>query len=213
MVARRLSHQLVEPGVVADKDAVIVSGPAHLFQDLCELDETAIADLLRRLGRRRRLQQHANLPQLEQALVPHQVGGEPDPVQQQLRPQAGHVRPVTATDVQHTSHDQRPDRFAYCAAGAAEMAASSGSGGSLLPGSRAPRTIRSRMCSIAWSIMGAAIILPRPRAPIRAEISCFYRESVPSDAAYPIRVTGTASAPAYAAGPIQEVSASAYAAP
>jgi hypothetical protein len=120
MVACRLSHQLVEPGVVADKDAVIVSGPAHLFQDLCELDETAIADLLRRLGRRRRLQQHANLPQLGQALVPHQVGGEPDPVQQQLRPQAGHVRPVTATDVQHTSYDQRPDRFAYCAAGAAE---------------------------------------------------------------------------------------------
>src|SRR5919197_826779 len=119
-----------------------------------------------RQGGRRRLQVAAHLQHLQGVVVAQQLDREADPLQQQVRREAGHVGAVAAAHVQHARGHQRPHRLPRGVAGQAELGGQLVLGWQPRPGHpcQVPRTPPPR------SAQTSDVLLPRRAAAVNGAI-------------------------------------------
>ena len=98
--------------------------------------------------------------ELEGEAVLEELGGGADALEQELRPQAGHVGAVAPSDVQHAGGHQGADRLPDRAAAGAQQLGQLGLGRQRWPRRSWPTAMRSRTCWMAASVNGAATFVP-----------------------------------------------------
>ena len=120
LVAGGGPHEAMEVRVVLDPLG-LGGCLAHALEAATELRQGFVVDALGGEGGRRGLEDPADPDQLELEPFLHQFDGRPDPFEEELRPKAGDIGPVAASDVQHPGRDKRPDRLADRVAGRPEQ--------------------------------------------------------------------------------------------